>query len=137
MRKMHHIILVAVVLLGLTGIHQAFAFELTTEVTNHSGSLAIVDIYAKGATEPASLYNHLSIPDHATGSATFLSLTGICPSHITGNVGSALITPMNCSGVENGSTSARCCGNLKFNIVRKQDPPQPRSKEKFIKHAHL
>lgn len=110
-----------VALSGLIWAHQASAFEMTTEVKNLSGTTAVVEVYAKSTTGTATRYSTLSITNGETKPATFLSLTGLCPSYVTGKVGNATIQQMSCSGVENSSTTERCCANLKFNVIKKQN----------------
>lgn len=110
-----------VALSGLIWAHQASAFEMTTEVNNLSGTTATVEIYAKSSTGTATRYSTLSITNATTQTTTFLSLTGLCPSYVTGKVGNATIKQMTCSGAESSSTSERCCANLKFNVIKKQN----------------
>lgn len=110
-----------VALSGLIWAHQASAFEMITEVNNLSGTTAIVEIYAKSSTGTATRYSTLSITNATTQTTTFLSLTGLCPSYVTGKVGNATIKQMTCSGAESSSTSKRCCANLKFNVIKKQN----------------
>ncbi len=113
--------LVAAALSCLISVQQAEAFEMTTEITNLSGAAVLVDLYAKGTSGSATLYSTLSIPNVAKKSATFLSLTGLCPSYITGKVGNAPIVPMTCGGAESSSTSERCCANLRFSVYKMPD----------------
>jgi|GEM_PF-2957092 len=110
-----------VALSGLIWAHQASAFEMTTEVNNLSGTTATVEIYAKSSTGTATRYSTLSITNATTQTTTFLSLTGLCPSYVTGRVGNATIKQMTCSGAESSSTTERCCANLKFNVIKKQN----------------
>jgi hypothetical protein len=113
--------LVAAALSYLILVQQAAAFEMTTEITNLSGAAVVVDLYAKGATGSAALYSTLSISNATKKSTTFLSLTGLCPSYLTGKVGDAPIAQMTCGGAESSSTSERCCANLQFTVYKKPD----------------
>lgn len=113
--------LAAVLLSGAVGIYQASALEFEIKITNLSGSTATVNVYGKSATGSASLYSTLTIPNNQTQSASFLSLTGTCPSYLTGTVGNKSIYPMTCSGNENASTTERCCANPNFKVYKKSD----------------
>ncbi len=118
----------------LTGDQQAFAFSgpditappaavhMTTEVTNLSGATVAVELYAKSLTGTTSRYSEFSISHGEIRSAKFLSVVaGLCPSYLTGKVGNAVISQTSCSGAESSSTTERCCTNLKFNVIKKQD----------------
>jgi len=111
----------AVALSGLIWVHQASAFEMTMEISNFSGTTANVEIYAKSATTSATRYSSRSIQNGTTQTTTFLGLTGVCPSYLTGTVGNVAIMQMTCSGAESSSTSERCCANLKFSLYKKPD----------------
>lgn len=126
--------MLSVALSCLMVTQQAFAFwgpditappvavHMTTEVTNLSGATVAVELYAKSLTGPASRYSEFSISHGEIRSAKFLSVVaGLCPSYLTGKAGNALISQTSCSGAEGSSTTERCCANLKFNVIKKQD----------------
>ena len=120
-KKMLSVFALAIALSGLIWVQQAAAFEMTTDISNFSGATATVEIYAKSATGSATRYSSRSIPNATTQTTTFHSLTGVCPSYLTGTVGNVAITQMTCSGAESSSTSERCCANLKFSVYKKPD----------------
>jgi len=121
MRKVSGLMLATAALVSLTSTRHACALEFTTDVSNYSGSRATVDVYAKGTTGPATRYSTLHLADGTMKTTTFLGMTYICLSYLTGTAGdNKPITPMSCSGVEN-STTERCCGNYKFKVVNKGD----------------
>jgi hypothetical protein len=113
--------LAALSLLCTVWVHQVSALEFEVKITNLSGATAMVKVYSKGATGAASLYSTLTIPNNQNQTTSFLSLTGLCPSYLTGTVGSKNIYPMTCNGNESASTTERCCASPKFNIVKKSD----------------
>lgn len=113
--------LAALSLLSMVWVHQVSALEFEVKITNLSGTTATVKVYSKGVTGAASLYSTLTIPNNQNQTTSFLSLTGLCPSYLTGTVGNKNIYPMTCNGNESASTAERCCASPKFNIFKKSD----------------
>jgi len=107
--------------LSTAWVHHASALEFEVKITNLSGATATVKVYSKGNTGEASLYSTLTIPNNQNQTTSFLSLTGLCPSYLTGTVGGKNIYPLTCNGNESASTAERCCTSPKFNIFKKSD----------------
>ena len=113
--------LAAFSVLSMVWVHQVSALEFEVKITNLSGATATVNVYSKGTTGAASLYSTLVIPNNQNQTTSFLSLTRLCPSYLTGTVGSKNIYPITCNGNESASTTERCCASPKFNIFKKSD----------------
>ena len=118
----------------LMGAQQAFAFSgpdvnappvtvsMTTEISNYSGTPVTVELYVRNLAGTTSRYSTLSVPDGGKQITALLNVAGLCPSYLTGKAGSATIQQMSCSGIESNTiTYERCCKNLKFAVVKKQD----------------